>query len=160
MLDLVAANIAGGGYGKAEKLLVRAEKGIAGLEDMVLSETVVYDGPEAGYRDGDLKITLPEALAGKLQAHHYAGFLEFDYLDEGREWLFVRSETDREPAGQFNVVGKVRTDGSDQWKHARIGLFPENIVYRDGVPSFRFGGDVRVRDISLEFTIFTLAAGD
>ena len=160
MLDLAAANISGGGYGKAEKLLVRAEKGLAGLEDRVLSETVLYDGPEDGYRDGDLKITLPEALVGKLQTHHYAGFLEFDYLDEGREWLFVRSETDRVPSGQFNVVGKVRTDGSDQWKHARIGLFPENIVYRDGVPAFKFGGDVRVRDISLEFTIFTLAAGD
>ena len=156
MLDLAAANIAGGGYGKAEKLLDRAEKGIAGLEDRVLSETVVYDGPEDGYRDGDLKITLPEALVGKLQTHHYAGFLEFDYLDEGREWLFVRSETDRVPAGQFNVVGKVRTDGSDQWKHARIEIFPENIVYRDGTPAFRFSDGVQIRDVSVEYTIFSV----
>ena len=118
------------------------------------------DGLEISASGSGFSVTLPEALLKKLRSCHYKGYVEFDYLDEGREYLFVRSSTEREPADRFNVVGKLRTDGSGEWKHAKMELYPENILYRDGAPAFYFSDGVRVRDIAVEYEIYNMSPAD
>ena len=160
ILDEAAVRIASGRYGRAEKLLGRAEKKLTSLHGFFVPETVKPDDLEISASGSGFSVTLPEALLKKLRSCHYKGYVEFDYLDEGREYLFVRSSTEREPADRFNVVGKLRTDGSGEWKHAKMELYPENIIYRDGAPAFYFSDGVRVRDIAVEYEIYNMSPAD
>lgn len=150
LLDKAAGMIADGDYRGAERALARAEGKIAGLKSRVRSEKTVYEGALDG------SVTLPEELVSMLRTHYYTGSIVFEYLDAGREYLFVRSSSDRQPEGQFNVVGKLRTDGSDSWKPARISLFQENIAYRDNAPAFFFSDGTEVRNVSVEYEIYSL----
>ena len=84
------------------------------------------------------------------------GTIEFWYLDKGTESLFVRSTTKREPKSYFANVGKIATCDTGEWKHARIELYGENIVYGFGKPTFFFKGNVKVRDISMKFNSFSI----
>lgn len=146
LLDNAALDISRGRYSKAKRGLDRAAGKIAALKGLVREETVVVEGL-------DRQVYIDDALAAELGRHHYTGYISFDYLDAGQEFLFVRSATDRKPEDLFSVVGKVRTDGTGEWKHARIRLYDNNIAYRSGEPAFRFSGNVEVRNITVEYGV-------
>ncbi len=149
ILDKAARAIADGRYRKAGKLLSEARKCAESLSGRLRGETVRADSLQA-------PVVLDESLVERLGTRYYTGYITFEYKDDGREYLFVRSSTDRQPAEQFAVVGKLRTDGSGMWKRAKIELFPENIAYREGSPAFFFSDGVQVRDIAVEYTIYDL----
>ncbi len=146
ILDRVALQVSRGKYRRASRNLDRAEKMADGLRASVKTDTVVLSGL-------DRSIWLDNELAGTLRHSHYSGTISFDYLDSGSDFLFVRSETSREPASAFSVVGKLRTDNSGEWKHAKIALCPENISYISGTPAFEISGDVECRNVLLEYHI-------
>ncbi len=102
-----------------------------------------------------LSVSLPLELVLKLREGHHAGYLEFEYLDKGREFLFVRSSTSRVPKELFGVVSRIRTDDTGVWKKARIELYNDNILYAFNAPAFYIKGAVAVRNLSLEYTIYT-----
>ncbi len=153
LLDKTGAAIASGKYGKAGRLLDRAEGILDGLDSKVRRRTFVYDGLHH-------PVDLPERMRKELASHHYTGYLSFEYMDEGRDYLFVRSSTDKSPAGLFSTVARIRTDGTGVWKPAKVELYGENIALRDGIPVFYFSGDVEVRNIALEYTVYYLDSGD
>jgi hypothetical protein len=146
LLDNAALDISRGRYSKAKRGLDRAAGKIAALKGLVLEEAVVVEGL-------DRQVYIDDELAAELDRHHYTGYISFDYLDDAQEFLFVRSATDRKPEDLFSVVGKVRTDGTGEWKHARIRLYDNNIAYRPGEPAFRFSGNVEVRNITVEYGV-------
>ena len=151
LLDKAAVAAAAGKYRHAGRLLTKAGKEAERLKSEISCSSVALHGLGS-------PVMLPEGLAERLMNHHYKGYITFEYKDDGREYLFVRSSTARK-GGSFDVVGKLRTDSTGEWKKARMELFPENIVYREGSPAFRFDGDVRVRDISLEYEIYDACDG-
>ncbi len=109
-----------------------------------------YDASET------LNVILPKKLASELQLHNYIGYIYFEYLDEGKETLFIRSSTNKEPKNMFNIVGRIRTDNSGEWKKAKIELYKENIQYKYNLPAFYLKGNVKVRNLSVGYTIYSL----
>lgn len=115
------------------------------------SMTIHNDG-----KNGTKSLYIDEEIVREIErAARYTGTISFEYKDDGHEFLFVRSETDREPAGTFGVVGKLRTDGSGEWKKAVINLYDHNIAYREGKPAFRISGNVETRNVEIELNLFS-----
>lgn len=185
LLDESAQRISAGDYANAAKLLKTAEKqtnklyrGVQlhevpiSLESTSESETNAKTAKSQHKETAaNVKIVLnedthskeiyfDEALVREITASpRYTGVISFEYKDDGQEFLFVRSETDREPAESFGVVGKLRTDGSGEWEKAVINLCDLNIAYRDGKPTFRITGKVETRNIAIKLNLFSSKGG-
>lgn len=148
LADRAGMEISCGKYRRAKRHIASLRRILEDISSSLEKETIVLDGFDRG------DICLDENFVARLEQFHYTGFISFDYKDDGEEFLFVRSETDREPPADFSIVGKLRTDETGEWKHARICLYDRNIVYRKGTQSFIFSGNVDVRNIKLEYEIF------
>lgn len=147
ILDRAAAGIAGGRYDMARRLLKKASERISVQMSGIVGDTVRFAVQAPA-------VMLPEGMAERLNNHHYRGYITFEYLDEGRDFLFIKSDTEKTPEENFSTVGKLRTDGTGEWKTARIELPSENITYVEGEPAFRFSSGVRTRDVSLEYIVY------
>ena len=101
-------------------------------------------------------IKLPKQLVSDLQMNNHEGYIYFEYLDKGKETLFVRSATKREPKNLFNTVARIRTDNTGEWKQAKIRLYKENISYMLNSPTFYLKGNVIIRNLSLGYNIYTV----
>ena len=101
-------------------------------------------------------VTLPIQALVNLNNMYSRGILEFWYLDNGQETLFVRSSTFRQPKLLFTTVGKIATCATGKWKHARMELFGENISYTYGKPTLYFKGNVSVRDLCVKYDCFSI----
>lgn len=119
-------------------------------------------------------ITIDQSLRDKLTASWYEGYISFEYLDTGKlNKTIITSNTKRTPvrnsntvsvvgelaanAGNFSIVGEIRTANTGQWKKAKIKLIKPNIDLTntyDYSSSFKIDGVVPVRNIKLDFTIY------
>lgn len=145
----IAMDISRGRYSAAVRRLDAAEKLLESLEEKIMEEQVTLSG-------SGRTLDLPQDLKKRLMTEAYDGSITFRYLDEGREFLFVRSSASKVPDDNFRIVGKVRTDNSGEWKQARIRIPSENVSFESDKPAFVFSGDVQVRDISLDLDIYTV----
>lgn len=116
-------------------------------------------------------IYLDKAMIDKLSQNHYDGYISFEYLDEGYQNILLTSQTDRKPenlyqnvmltsqAGHnpenpFEEIASIKKDDTKVWKKAKVKLFKENIVYKQGEPSYRFSGDGIIKNISLSYVLY------
>lgn len=158
-LNKAAEAISCGEYADAAALLEKAEKQLNKLSKKIESRQIRLPFSEQ-QNDKMKSLYIDESLVREIErAARYTGTISFEYKDDGHEFLFVRSETDREPAGTFGVVGKLRTDGSGEWKKAVINLYDHNIAYREGKPAFRISGNVETRNVEIELNLFSSRDG-
>lgn len=166
-LDKAAMLISQGRYPVANGLLAQMEAEVKMARESLRKDMVrlhegnglVVEGKgnSKGYDPTEtLNIRLPKKLTSDLQLNNYVGYLYFEYLDEGKETLFVRSSTQKEPKNLFNTVARIRTDNSGRWKQAKIELYKDNIQYRYNMPAFYVKGKVKVRNISVGYTVYSL----
>lgn len=167
LLDNAALEMAEGSYKQAADLLIQASEMIGQENEKVINNEFVLTTSALQVKGGEstkacwdategFSVTLPTQASVNLSAMYSLGTIEFWYLDKGTETLFVRSTTKREPKSYFANVGKIATCDTGEWKHARIELYGENIVYSFGKPTFFFKGNVKVRDISMKFNCFSI----
>ena len=117
LLDKAAVAAAAGKYRHAGRLLTKAGKEAERLKSEISCSSVALRGLGS-------PVMLPEGLAERLMNHHYKGYITFEYKDDGREYLFVRSSTARK-GGSFDVVEScVRTRPENGrrpgWNFSRI----------------------------------------
>ena len=165
-LDKAALLISQGRYPVAIGLLSQIENDIQTAKATLSTEMVRLREPDLkiqgkrtskGYNPEEtLSISLPKDLAVKLQTSNYTGYLYFEYLDKGKESLFVRSSTLRTPKEPFKIVSRIRTDDTGEWKKAKVELYKENIVYGFNMPTFYMKGNVAIRNLSLGYNIYTI----
>lgn len=164
-LDEVGKLISQERYAEAKDILTCIEKEVESVRH-TFTEVLVHlceqDINIRGTKRGNgynptqtISLSLPLEVVLRLRTKHHIGYLEFEYLDEGREYLFVRSSTSRTPKESFNVVARIRTDNTNRWKKARIELYKENIQYAFNAPAFYLKGAVPVRNLSLKYKIYT-----
>ena len=103
-----------------------------------------------------MSIRLPKQLVSDLNMNNHEGFIYFEYLDKGKEYFFVRSSTKKTPKDIFNVVAKVRTNDTGEWKKAKIELNKENITYMLNSPTFYLKGNTMIRNLSLGYNIYKI----
>lgn len=103
-----------------------------------------------------VSIAFPKELVSQLQMNNHVGYLYFEYLDKGKETLFIRSSTIREPKEPFKIVSRIRTDDTGEWKSAKVELYKDNIVYGFNMPTFYLKGNVIIRNLSVGYTIYTV----
>lgn len=103
-----------------------------------------------------VSIAFPKELVSQLQMNNHVGYLYFEYLDKGKETLFIRSSTLREPKEPFKIVSRIRTDDTGEWKSAKVELYKDNIVYGFNMPTFYLKGNVIIRNLSVGYTIYTV----
>ena len=168
-LDKAAKLISQGRYSIANGLLAQMEAEIAATRNILQQRMIRLrdaedelqvsgKGNPQGYDASEtINITLPKLLISELQLKNYIGYLYFEYLDKGNETLFIRSSTYKEPKNRFNIVGRIRTDDTGKWKQAKIELYKENIHYRYNMPAFYIKGPVKVRNLSVGYTIYSLS---
>ena len=167
LLDNAALQMAEGSYKQAADLLIQASEMIGQENEKVINNEFVLTTSALQVKGGEstkacwdategFSVTLPTQASVNLSAMYSLGTIEFWYLDKGTETLFVRSTTKREPKSYFANVGKIATCDTGEWKHARIELYGENIVYSFGKPTFFFKGNVMIRDISMKFNCFSI----
>ena len=165
-LDKAALLISQGRYPVAYGLLSKLAGDVSAAKSAVENKMLRMQSPELeikGRGNGgkyDLKetlsIKLPKSLVSALQMNNHDGYIYFEYLDEGKETFFVRSSTKRELKNDFNVVAKIRTDNTGEWKQAKVRLYKENIVYMLNSPTFYLKGNVKVRNLSLGYNLYTV----
>ena len=146
-LDNAALLISKGRYKRASRLLEGCHDELESLVSRVETRTVSLQGCEK-------KIFLEDSLTEELQSHNFDCTLEFQYLDSGRNFLFVRSS--RNSSDGTEVLGKLRADDSGEWKTARM-LPPAALFdFSPGKPAISFSDGVEVRSIKLTFNIYSL----
>ncbi|SDD25811.1 glycoside hydrolase family 71/99 protein [Niabella drilacis] len=174
-LDQIARLISDGAYKEAARRLKkeakhykRATKYWVTAKKYSLGATLLINGQqqrsgvvlEAGKKH---YITIDEALRKKFAGTYYEGYINFEYLDSGKlNQTVVYSNTTRvkDPVvhtGDFSVVGEIRTANSGQWKKAKIKLIKANIDFLhtyDKAASFKIAGNVPVRNVTMDFTVF------
>lgn len=146
-LDEAAKAVSKAEYSRAGRVIESVEKFIAGLEKGLQSDSLVYE-------DCDRNIRLPEETVELLKEKNFSCTLEFEYLDAGREYLFVRSAKSAKDGSE--VMGKLRTDDSGEWKKARIEVPKALFDFSPDKNLISFGGDVEIRKIKLVFTVHSM----
>lgn len=164
-LDKAAMYISNERYSEADKLLLRLKKQSEEIQSSLHEENVSLHEDDLGIQGKEcqkgydvretLAISLPRDLVKKLNENNYEGYICFEYLDEGKETIFVRSSTNRQPKNKFSVVARLRTDNTCQWKKAKIRLYKENIVNGFNRPTFYIKGNACLRNLFLEYNIYT-----
>ena len=146
-LDAVADNIASARYGSAAKALKKCESGLSAMEERV--DTTSFE-----YVDCGRAFSLPADELTALEDDFFKCRLEFEYLDEGQEFLFIRSSKSARDGSE--VLGKLRTDGTGAWKEARMEMSKSQFELTADKPLLNFGGAVNVRNIQVVFDVYRL----
>lgn len=146
-LDEAAKAVSKAEYSRAGRVIESVEKFIAGLEKGLQSDSLVYE-------DCGRNIRLPEETVELLKEKNFSCTLEFEYLDAGREYLFVRSAKSARDGSE--VMGKLRTDDSGEWKKACMEVSKALFDFSPDKNLLSFGGDVEIRNIKLTFTVYSM----
>lgn len=146
-LDAVAHNIASARYGRAVKALKKCESSLSTMRDRI--DTTSFE-----YVDCGRSVALSADELAVLEDNFFNCRLEFEYLDEGQEFLFVRSSKSAKDGSE--VLGKLRADGSGVWKEARMEMSKSRFNLAADKPLLNFGGDVRVRNVRVVFDVYKL----
>lgn len=165
-LDAVAIDISNGQYAKAAQALDRLDKVANEIERNIKTTSHSADKKlkvngkkqKGTYAIGsDVYVEVGEKIVDKLQKHHYTGYVTFEYLDEGVLQKFeLVSKTKRSPESKFSVVAEVRTNGTNEWKKAKVKLIDRNIALQENFPNganFKFKGKGKIRNIKFDFKI-------
>lgn len=146
-LDEAAKAVSKAEYSRAGRVIESVEKFIAGLEKGLQSDSLVYE-------DCGRNIRLPEETVELLKEKNFSCTLEFEYLDAGREYLFVRSAKSAKDGSE--VMGKLRTDDSGEWRKACMEVSKALFDFSPDKNLLSFGGDVEIRNIKLTFIVYSM----
>ena len=181
-LDRAAMAISDGQYAKGKELLTQAGQLVAKMDKRVKSKKLALAFPgklvtlAAGpqptakgvydlARKKKLCLRFDGSVASVLRRHNFDGFLEFEYLDTGKgSFTVVTSPVrlnmagPRHVANLYSVVCDIRKDNTDKWVKAKVKVFKVNSGFTHEAASksdFVFSGDVKVRNISFSFEVFS-----
>ncbi len=160
MLNDAAKYISKEKYKKADGLLRACTDYVLKMSSRLMKENLNLSEKDLlrdsldkqGYDVGkSLKLYLPKDLHHKLLKYNYEGYICFEYLDEGDDFIRIYSETNRIPKDKYSVVGSIRKNKTGQWKPVRIRLYKGNIFYKENNPAFYIKGRGHVRNIMLQY---------
>lgn len=176
LLDAAAFCVSDGEYGRAKEKMDLVAKAFADFEKQVYSEFITFSSTDkkavtlnmfadksgvfALTKDKHLKISVCDEFAKKLSLSHFDGYMEFDYLDEGKDNFVVYSQTCGElnKSERFNEICSIKKGDTGKWKHAKVRLFSENLHFVRDCKSnadFVFAGPEKVRRVSFELKVYS-----
>lgn len=170
LLNSIAVSISSGNYREGKKQLDMFEKKTLTLtakvarKSYVSRENLLANGKTVKHDavlspDSAIYLSLENAITDSLNAAHFEGFIEFEYLDAGKlKPLVIRSNTQKSRK-DFGTVGELRTANSGEWKKARMKIIKGNVDFSAKYPFnavFKMEGGVAIRNLSLDFTTYQM----
>lgn len=175
VLDKIAEAIGSGKYIQAKALLTTAKEQSENMESLICAEKFITCFPSEKIKsigsllesDGVYKLNnglylrFEEALSEKLRTHNFEAFLEFEYLDTGREDFMVLTSSPRPDSkdSRYSEVCRIRKDGPDGWVKAKVKLHKVNSAFTHDAQNgsdFIFKGNGQVKNISFSFETLRL----